>query len=114
MFPGYHEARATTGKAGAQWTVLGVEAEGPNAKAGANWDPTKGNAGAFADASLGRAELQILRGTPLGVVASIEPNLNTGIGLKNGKLEVKVLGFGLTLGSNGGGFHTPLGSLCKN
>ena len=30
------------GKAGAQWKVIGVEAEGPNAGAGANWDPDKG------------------------------------------------------------------------
>ena len=107
FFSGYNEARATTGKAGAQWTVLGVEAEGPNAQAGANWDPTRGNAGAFAEAALGRAELQILRGTPLGVVASIELNLNTGIGIRDGKLEIKVLGFGLS--SNG--IHTPLGSI---
>ena len=104
--------RATTGKVGAQWTVLGVEAEGPNAGASANWEPSKGNAGVFADAALGRAELQILRTTPHGVVVSIEPNLNTGIGLRDRKLEVKVLGFGLSLGTNGGGLHTPLGSLC--
>ena len=109
FFSGYNEARATTGKAGAQWTVLGVEAEGPNAQAGANWDPTRGNAGAFANAALGRAELQVLRGTPLGFVASIEPNLNTGIGLRDGKLEVKVLGFGFS----SSGLHTPLGSITK-
>ena len=51
--------------------------------------------------------MQILRGTPLGVVASIELNLNTGIGIRDGKLEFKVLGFGLS--SNG--IHTPLGSV---
>ena len=104
LFLGYNW-RATTGKTGAQWTVLCVEAEGPNAKAGANWEPTKGFAGAFADAALGRAELHIL-----GVVVSIEPNLNTGIGLRDRQLEVKVLGFGFSLGSNGVGLHTPLGT----
>ena len=83
MFPGYNEA--TTWKAGVQWTGLGVEAEGPNAQAGANWDPTRGNAGVFSEAALGRAELQILRGSPVGAVATIETNLNTGIGMRDGK-----------------------------
>ena len=98
------EAHATTGKAGAQWKIVGVEAEGPNAGAGVNWDPSHGNAGAFAEAALGRAEAQV---GPVG--ARLEPNLNTGAGFRDGQLQVKALGFGVTTGK-GFGFHTPLGS----
>ena len=91
------------GKAGAQWNIFGVEAEGPSAGAGAN-------AGGhdlcvFAEASAGRAEVHI---GPVG--ARIEPNVNTGIGIRGNNIQARALGFGISLGS-GVGIHTPLGSI---
>ena len=44
---------------------------------------------------------------PVG--ARLEPNLNTGIGLRDGALQAKALGFGVSAGK-GFGIHTPLGS----
>ena len=66
---------------------------------------SKGNAGAFAEASIGRAELQV---GPVG--ARLEPNLNTGVGLRDGALQAKAFGFGVSAGK-GFGIHTPLGSI---
>ena len=96
---GYHQARATTGKAGAQYKVLAVEAEGPSA--GAEYDGWY----ASAEASLGRAEGQVL-----GVGVRLEPNLNTGIGVTGGQIKAKVAGFGVTI-LKGFAIHTPLGSI---
>ena len=39
----------------------------------------------------------------------MEPNLNTGIGVRDGNLNVKILGFGFSIGEKGAGAHTPLG-----
>lgn len=58
----------------------------------------------FAEASLGRAEGQV---GPVG--ARLEPNLNTGVGVREGQFQAKALGFGLSAGK-GLGIHTPLGS----
>ena len=103
---GYNEARATSGKAGAQYSVFAAEAEAPSAGAAANWDPKNMNMGAHAEASLFRAEARAV-----GVGARLEPNLNTGVGMREGQAEVKALGFGVSGGWRGLGIHTPLGSL---
>ena len=105
---GINEATATTGKAGAQFSVLGVEVEGPRAGAGASNALKQLQFGAFADASLARAELQV---GPVG--ARIEPNVNTAIGVRNGGFQLKLLGFGISSKGlfSGSGFHTPLGSV---
>jgi len=102
---GYKGARAHMGKAGAQWGPVGVEAAGPSAGA----EAMCGDAGygAFADASLGRAEAKL--GKYVG--ATVEPNLNTGIGYRDGELSVKVAGWGYSSTGGGVGIHTPLGSL---
>ena len=65
--------------------------------------------GAFVEASLGRVEGRL--GKHVG--ASIEPNVNTGAGVRNGEASVKFLGFGGSVNTNlgGGAIHTPLGSL---
>eukprot|EP00116_Pleurobrachia_bachei_P011281 sb/3471543/ len=100
-------ARATTGKAGAQWKSLGAEAEGPSAAATASLDIKNGNFGAFSEASVGRAEVK----GPLGVRARLDPNLDTGIGLQSGQLKAKLFGFGFSVGGGGIGISTPLGGL---
>ena len=45
------------------------------------------------------------------VGARIEPNINTGAGLRQGNLQVKVLGFGGAIGKDGLGLSTPLGGV---
>ena len=39
-------------------------------------------------------------------------NVDTGAGLWGGQAFLKVLGFGASVGGNGIGIHTPIGSLC--
>ena len=101
----FAQAKATTGKVGAQWGVLAAEAEGPMAAASVAVDLKSGNFGAFAEASLGRAE-----GKVGPARARLEPNINTGIGAKDGQAQLKVLGFGGSVGTKGFGISTPLGS----
>ena len=95
----YESHRATTGKAGAQWSVFAAEAEGPSAAA----EKTSSYIGL--EASLGRAEAQAY-----GAAARLEPNLNTGFGVNGGQVKAKAAGFGITVGK-GFGLHTPLGSI---
>jgi len=101
----YAHAKATTGKAGAQYGILGVEAEGPKVAAGVSNDIRNGNWGAYTEASLGRAE-----GKVGPVRARLEPNLNTGAGFRDGQAQAKFLGFGFSVGNKGAGLSTPLGS----
>eukprot|EP00112_Aurelia_sp_Birch-Aquarium-sp1_P022169 Seg6152.1 transcript_id=Seg6152.1/GoldUCD/mRNA.D3Y31 product="hypothetical protein" protein_id=Seg6152.1/GoldUCD/D3Y31 len=101
----FAQAKATTGKAGAQWGVFAAEAEGPMAAASVSDDFKSGNFGAFAEASIGRAEGKV---GPARL--RLEPNLNTGIGAKDGQAQVKVLGFGSSIGKKGFGISTPFGS----
>ena len=70
------------GKAGAQWGIFAAEAEGPMASAGAI--ANNDGFGAFTEASLGRAE-----GKVGPVRARLEPNINTGIGIKDGQFSVR-------------------------
>ena len=60
--------------------------------------------GAFADASLVRLEASA---GPLGV--HLDPNVNTGIGARNGNVEAHLLGFGGKVGADGVEINTPLG-----
>ncbi len=50
-------AEASVGKAGAEWGIFGLEAEGPKASATAG--AGHGNLGAFTEASAGRAEAKV-------------------------------------------------------
>ena len=102
----FAQAKSTTGKVGAQWGVLAPEAEGPMGSASVATDPESGNLGAFAEASLGRVE-----GKVGPARARLELNVNTGIGMKDGQGQLKLLGIGYSVGTKGLGISTPLGSL---
>ena len=41
----------------------------------------------------------------------IEPNIHSGIGLRDGQVQVKLAGFGLSFGNYGIGVSTPLGGI---
>ena len=86
--------------------VISAEAEGPQGGVEANFDPKNMNVGAMAEASLFRVE-----GKVAGFTAKIQPNLNSGARLRDGKVDVKALGFGLTLGPGNQAIHTPLGTI---
>ena len=61
--------------------------------------------GAFGDASLGRLEYGA--GNIVGI--HVDPNLNTGIGIRNGNVEAHLMGFGGKVGEDGLEINTPLG-----
>jgi hypothetical protein len=63
--------------------------------------------GVWVGASLGRAELNV------GPIAGIhvEPNLNTGLGVRDGNVDVHLLGFGARVGADGLEVNTPLGGV---
>jgi len=103
---GFRVSKWSTGKAGVVFGVFGVEVEGPKLTKGIFTKPHFGNFGPFAEASLFRMEAKIV---PLRV--RFEPNLNSGVGMKDGQGQVRIGGFGLSLGSNGLGFSTPLGGI---
>ena len=60
--------------------------------------------GAFGDASLGRLEYGA--GNIVGI--HVDPNLNTGIGIRNGNVEAHLIGFGGKVGEDGLEINTPL------
>jgi hypothetical protein len=64
--------------------------------------------GAWVGASpMGRAEVNLGR----LVGAHIEPNVNTGVGVRDGNLDVHLLGFGTRIGADGVEVNTPLGGV---
>ncbi|CAB4007590.1 Hypothetical predicted protein [Paramuricea clavata] len=63
--------------------------------------------GAWADAS--GFKLEAAYGNVVG--AHIEPNLNTGAGIRNGNLDVHLAGFGGKIGADGIELNTPLGGV---
>jgi hypothetical protein len=63
--------------------------------------------GAWADASAYKLEASF--GNVVGV--HLEPNLNTGAGIRNGNLDVHLLGFGGKIGADGIEVNTPLGGV---
>jgi hypothetical protein len=79
-------------------------ARGPSAEAAA---VAGAGFGAWAGASLGRAEVNL--GPVVGI--HVEPNLNTGVGVRDGNLDVHVLGFGARVGADGLEINTPLGGV---
>jgi hypothetical protein len=65
-----------------------------------------GGFGIFSDLSCNRIEFSI--GAPwLGFELHLDINLNTGIGARNGNLELSFLGFGVKLGADGLEVNTP-------
>ncbi len=45
------------------------------------------------------------------VGAHFEPNVNTGVGARNGNLEAHLLGFGGKVGADGVEINTPIGGV---
>jgi len=77
---GFKVSKWSSGKAGAIWGVFGVEAEGPKVAKGLFSRHHFGNLGPLAEASLFRLEAKCLP-----IRFRLEPNLNSGIGLKDGE-----------------------------
>ena len=65
----------------------------------------KGDVGPSMECSLGKVEARVGR-----VGARLQPNINTGAAVKQGSVDVKLLGFGGNVGKKGMGLSTPLGS----
>ena len=80
---GFRVRKRSAGKAGGIFGVFGVEVEGPKLSKGIFTKPHFGNFGPFAEASLFRMEAKIV---PLRV--RFEPNLNSGVGMKDGQGQV--------------------------
>jgi hypothetical protein len=98
-------ARYGTGEARASAGIVGSMYRGPSYEAAAVAGP---GFGAWVGASpLGRAEVNV--GPFLG--AHVEPNLNTGLGVRDGNLDVHLLGFGTRVGADGLEINTPLGGV---
>lgn len=95
-------AYAGSGHAEAQGNVFRAAVNGP--EAGAQALCGKAGFGAFGDASLGKAEVGIG-----GARVRYEPNVNTGIGVRQGNFEANLLGTGFKVGNDGIGINTPMG-----
>ena len=98
-------ARIGTGETRASAGYFNAMYRGPSYEASA---VAGAGLGAWAGASpLGRAEVN------LGPVAGVhlEPNLNTGLGVRDGNLDVHLLGFGTRIGADGLEVNTPLGGV---
>ena len=63
--------------------------------------------GAWVDASFSKFEASF--GNVVG--AHFEPNVNTGVGVRNGNVDVHLLGFGGKIGADGIELNTPLGGV---
>jgi hypothetical protein len=93
------------GETRASAVFLNAMYRGPFAEASAVAGP---GLGAWAGIlPLGRAEVNI--GPVVGV--HLEPNLNTGLGVRDGNLDVHLLGFEARLGADGLEVNTPLGGV---
>ena len=79
---GFRVRKQSTGKAGVVFGVFGVEV-GPKLSKGIFTKPHFGNFRNFAEASLFRFEAKIV---PLRI--RFEPNLNSGVGMKDGQGQV--------------------------
>jgi hypothetical protein len=96
-------ARLATGEARASKGYFSAMYRGPSYEAAA---VAGAGLGAWAGASpVGRAEVNL--GPVIGV--HLEPNLNTGLGVRDGNVDVHLLGFGTRLGADGLEINTPLG-----
>lgn len=85
-------AEAGVGRVGAAWSIFSAEAKGPNAAAKAEANILE--AGAIAKAEVGSAAAFA---GPLNVKVGL--GVDTGIKINPDKVELKLLGTGLTLGS---------------
>jgi hypothetical protein len=97
-------ARYTTSEVRKSAGVASVSARSIHAQAQAVAGP---GVGAWADASAFKVEAAY--GNVVGV--HIEPNVNTGAGIRNGNLDVHLLGFGGKIGADGIEVDTPLGGV---
>jgi len=77
---------------------------GPSAEASV---VSEAGLGAWANASVARYEANL---GPIGGV-HLEPNVNTGMGVRDGNLDVHVLGFGTRIGADGVEINTPIGGI---
>uniref|UniRef100_A0A3B4CP53 Uncharacterized protein n=1 Tax=Pygocentrus nattereri TaxID=42514 RepID=A0A3B4CP53_PYGNA len=111
-------AEAGVGRAGAHWSIFEAEAKGPNASA--NAEANLAEAGAMARAEVGSASASagpanvfeagaMARAEVGGASASAGPveaklglGVDTGVKISPTKIEAKVLGTGVTLGSTMG------------
>ena len=96
----------TAGRAGAIVTIFGVDAEGPKFARGGSIQDYGGNNGSYFEASLFRLEAKVY-----GLRGRIEVNANTGLGYRDGQLQAKLAGFGVSFGNNGIGLSTPFGGV---
>ncbi len=83
---------------------VGARIRGPELQAQAVAGP---GLGVFADASTGKAEFSV--GNVVGF--HLEPNVNTGVGVRNGNAEAHLLGFGAKVGADGVEINTPIGGV---
>ena len=97
-------ARVTTTEARKSYAYGSVSARSVHAQAQAVAGP---GLGAWADASAFKAEASL--GNVVGV--HLEPNVNTGVGVRNGNVDVHLLGFGGKIGADGIELNTPLGGV---
>ena len=97
-------ARYTTSEVRKSAGVFSVSTRSIHAQAQAVAGP---GLGAWADASAFKVEAAY--GNVVGV--HIEPNVNTGAGIRNGNLDVHLLGFGGKIGADGIEVDTPLGGV---
>ena len=104
---GFEMRKCATGKVGGIWHLFGFEMEGPMVAKGIFSQMHHRNWGPFADVSLFRIEAKCV---PLRI--RLVPNLNSCFGVKNGQLQLKLGGFGISIAAWGGvGFSTPLGGV---
>jgi hypothetical protein len=95
-------ARAGTGETRASFGWYNSMYRGPSAEASA---VAGGGFGAWANVSpVGRAEVNL--GPVFGM--HVEPNINTGLGVRDGNLDVHFLGTGFRIGADGLEINTPL------
>ncbi|KAI5086074.1 hypothetical protein C0J45_4428, partial [Silurus meridionalis] len=85
-------AEAGVGRAGVQWSIFSAEARGPNAAASAEANVLKAKA-------MARAEIGSVSGAAGPVAVKLGLGIDTGVTLGPTKLECKILGFGVTVGS---------------
>ena len=98
-------ARIGTGETRASAGYFNAMYRGPAYEAQAVAGP---GVGAWVGASpVGRAEVNL--GSLGGI--HLEPNLNTGLGLRDGNLDVHLAGFGVRAGADGLEVNTPLGGV---
>lgn len=103
---GVTSTKSTTFRVGYRCTLLAIDLEGPKIATGNSVQNYYGNIGPYMEASLFRIEAKLW-----ALRVRIEPNIHSGIGLRDGQVQVKLAGFGLSFGNYGIGVSTPLGGI---